>query len=669
MASDLNTVLGNLGEQAITGFSGGGTGGGGGGSWPAVTSPTAIVSSRTAPVTRKINNQSEAKKAATALDSFGKAAAAPKPEIYTLPATPGMADPNAAPTAAAANAPTAPTSSNPYGTPPLPGLAYNPADGKWHDPLSGSVWNGTNLVDPNTMTATPSSAINSATSDITNGNYATLKSNADSALATYTAATSGIGQPLSAADQDKIDAQARAAGAQYDTLITDAKTSKEQGMAKATVGAGQAGGFLNSQFSGAAAYAPTEGGNFVGAGGDLERTQSAYDDAITKLNVQRDAAMTQARIAAETAIRTGKADDLTALKTAFEEAQKAYTDSVNLTDTHAQNIANLQSTQKQNQAGIAVSPGTTLIDPATGKEIYQAPFKPGMPKFFTDASGHVTAVDPITKDKKDLGVIGKGNAPKFFTDNAGNVSMYDPATQTTTSVGDIGKTSTTQNPQVIDGIADAVLSGQVSLGALGGYGGAKNAIIAKVLEKNPSFNVTDNTLNYEAQKKYTDYINSPAYQNTIKYLDSVNYSLQTVQDLSSSINRTQFPKINKVILETMKQTGDPKVVAYATAVTETADQIAKILQGGGTGSSSSDSKLKQAQELFDGSYSPEQLNAAIDSIKSLLQNRADALTADTWKTIGGTNSNNPFDGGGSANSPSVPTPTGSSSSSSSAFGW
>lgn len=189
----------------------------------------------------------------------------------------------------------------------------------------------------------------------------------------------------------------------------------------------------------------------------------------------------------------------------------------------------------------------------------------------------------------------------------------------------------------VDAAAKSVIGGNAALSQFPGFGAQsmKGQVIRRVLEIQPDFDFRRNEANFSALKTYANYINSGPYQNTIKYLESVGPNLQQVLDLSGKISRTQFPLINRGVLESMRQTGDPDVVAYAAAVTEVGDQIAKILQGGGTGSPTSDAKIKQASELLNGSYTPEQLTAVAGTLGSMLENRRAALENETVKQVGG----------------------------------
>lgn len=253
----------------------------------------------------------------------------------------------------------------------------------------------------------------------------------------------------------------------------------------------------------------------------------------------------------------------------------------------------------------------------------------------------------LVRQKIDLGQI------VYMSGKDGSVSdIQDPEHNIPLQRGQVGAQSTkiamqtnksAEQDASIDPAAKSVISGNAALSQFPGFGAnsMKGKVIRRVLELQPDFDFRKNEANFSALKTYANYINSGPYQNTIKYLESVGPNLNQVLDLSSKISRTQFPLINRGVLETMRQTGDPDVVAYAAAVTEVGDQIAKILQGGGTGSPTSDAKIKQASELLNGSYTPEQLSAVAGTLGSMLENRRAALENETVKQVGGQKSATP----------------------------
>jgi hypothetical protein len=138
------------------------------------------------------------------------------------------------------------------------------------------------------------------------------------------------------------------------------------------------------------------------------------------------------------------------------------------------------------------------------------------------------------------------------------------------------------------------------------------------------FDIAQATINYK-------YAQNPQTQNTLKYLNSLtgpdnkSGNLGELINLSNDIGRTRFPALNDVAAWTRLQSGSPKMAQYYAAITEVSDQVAKILQGGGSGAGTSDTKLKQAAELFRTGFSADQISAVASTLRDLLGNRKGAM--------------------------------------------
>ncbi len=124
-------------------------------------------------------------------------------------------------------------------------------------------------------------------------------------------------------------------------------------------------------------------------------------------------------------------------------------------------------------------------------------------------------------------------------------------------------------------------------------------------------------------------------QNTLNYLGSLvgtddgsgNLKGGNLDELiaqSKAIGRTNLPALNNVAAWARLSLGDPKIAAFQATATEVADQIAKILQGGGS-SGTSDAKLQQAANLFNTGFSPAQIEGVVNGLKPLLANRATSM--------------------------------------------
>lgn len=122
-------------------------------------------------------------------------------------------------------------------------------------------------------------------------------------------------------EQSRIDLAKKNAGGEYDALIAKAEEEKRKGMPKATIAAGERGGFMNTQFAGRAALQSTQGGDFVGAGGELESIKSAYDLNISQLQGAKINAMNKAEASMRAAIATGRSESFNDARSAYMEAQ------------------------------------------------------------------------------------------------------------------------------------------------------------------------------------------------------------------------------------------------------------------------------------------------------------------------------------------------------------
>jgi hypothetical protein len=179
--------------------------------------------------------------------------------------------------------------------------------------------------------------------------------------------------------------------------------------------------------------------------------------------------------------------------------------------------------------------------------------------------------------------------------------------------------------QLVEGTADASLlskrskSYDATIAAANAYSLAKYGV---------PFDIAKASSDYR-------YATNMGTQNTLKYLNSLvghdnkGGNLAQLVDQSNKISRTEFPALNNAEAWAKLATGDPGMAAYKTTVTEIADQVAKILQGGGAGSGgTSDAKLRQAQDLFQTGFTKKQITAVANDLRPLLGNRKAEMIGD-----------------------------------------
>jgi len=148
---------------------------------------------------------------------------------------------------------------------------------------------------------------------------------------------------LTAGEEADVTRAGELAAAEFVPLINEATESKRKGMPVATIAAGERGGFMSTQMAGAAALAPTQGGTFVGAGGELENIKSVYDNNIANVKAKQLQAKNAAMAAAKQAILTGKSADFNAAKSLLDTARLLNTDALNLANEKVTAISNYQN--------------------------------------------------------------------------------------------------------------------------------------------------------------------------------------------------------------------------------------------------------------------------------------------------------------------------------------
>jgi hypothetical protein len=185
-------------------------------------------------------------------------------------------------------------------------------------------------------------------------------------------------------------------------------------------------------------------------------------------------------------------------------------------------------------------------------------------------------------------------------------------------------------PEDVQGAVQAILAHRMApsqLTLVGGMGTRgvkfKQAVVAGVNKQNPEFDWQQAESGYQFGK-------SSSTQNTVRFLDNIEKTLPVLQQASNDFKRSGVRVINKALLAGKSQFGNTDVVKFEFARNILADEIAKILQGGGTGSGTSDAKLHQALDLLGGDMTPQQFDTALSVAKELLGTRRESLTKGTF---------------------------------------
>lgn len=144
----------------------------------------------------------------------------------------------------------------------------------------------------------------------------------------------------------------------------------------------------------------------------------------------------------------------------------------------------------------------------------------------------------------------------------------------------------------------------------------------------------DSEFDFEQAASEYGLVKSPAFQTTVRYMDSVQSSIPQLLAASDKLARTNIQSINRVLNVAKDQTGGVDVKRFNTDRVLLADEIAKILQGGGTGGATSDAKLRQAEDILKSEDSPAQIKTALEEVQGLISSRRVALTKGTYLANG-----------------------------------
>lgn len=180
--------------------------------------------------------------------------------------------------------------------------------------------------------------------------------------------------------------------------------------------------------------------------------------------------------------------------------------------------------------------------------------------------------------------------------------------------------------------ARSVLEGRMApsqvVSLYGGYGkeGAafKRALATRIQQMDPTFNFQEAESNYQYGK-------NTGVQASIRYMTSVQDSIPMLLERAKTLNNGNVRGINALVNAGKDQFNNVDLKRFKTDVTLVADEVAKILQGGGTGSATSDAKLRQASALLSESDSPAAIAASLADINTLIGFRKEAQTAGTYR--------------------------------------
>lgn len=161
----------------------------------------------------------------------------------------------------------------------------------------------------------------------------------------------------------------------------------------------------------------------------------------------------------------------------------------------------------------------------------------------------------------------------------------------------------------------------------GGFGKAgqifKRMVYAEGKKIDPNFN-------YEEASAEYGLVKSPSFQTNIRFMDSVRQSIPQVIQAAQVLANGKLKVANTIRNIGKSQFNNVDLGKFNTDRLLVADEIGKLLAGGGTGSQTSDSKLNQAMAIIKETDDPALVMSNLDEVNKLLGYRRGALTKGTY---------------------------------------
>jgi hypothetical protein len=196
-----------------------------------------------------------------------------------------------------------------------------------------------------------------------------------------------------------------------------------------------------------------------------------------------------------------------------------------------------------------------------------------------------------------------------------------------TAEGKKAEAETVSMKEGIQGQAEDLVNGDMDPSQIQKRGNQYTPILNAARE----YSMKKNGVPFDLAKAQEDYkfASDPRTQNRLKYMNSLTGdertgtagNLDLLIQYSNKVNRTDFPALNNVAAWAKLESGNTDIIKLHNAAVDAADQFANIMSGGGSGSATSDAKIKQGMDMFSQKFSKDQMVASASSVKEMLSNR------------------------------------------------
>lgn len=180
----------------------------------------------------------------------------------------------------------------------------------------------------------------------------------------------------------------------------------------------------------------------------------------------------------------------------------------------------------------------------------------------------------------------------------------------------------------LDTIATAISEYRAPLTSVSYRGDTRTKVLAKVLEKNPEYNVADWKATYDAISRFT----SGVQGDTVRRVSVAENHLQTLDALAKQLGTGDYPTINRAINYINKNFGETGVTNFETARHFVASEVTSAVMGAGRGGALAD--RAKSEEAIVANNTPKQLQGSIATYRRLMAGQLEGLESQ-WNAIPG----------------------------------
>lgn len=292
-------------------------------------------------------------------------------------------------------------------------------------------------------------------------------------------------------------------------------------------------------------------------------------------------------------------------------------------------VANTLSKPDKEPKPYIVPEGSTVVD-SSGKVLFTAPPKTEKPTGDFERIHLPAYAKSLGKTVEQLTPQQVMKAEADYAQRGQDPASRDAALASRELANTMRQMQIGQMPTEADAkmYAQDVLAHRLSPDQFSQFRGRGNGALGTMIERevkkaNPEFDWEQAAAEYQLTK-------SPQFQNAVRYMDSVQSSIPLVVKRAQELGNSKIRFVNGLANMGRDQLNDPALAKFQTDALLVADEIAKILQGGGTGSGTSDAKLQQAASIIRQSDSPANIAAKMAEVQQLISYRRHSLTKGTY---------------------------------------